>query len=200
MQIARILTTLALLSPLTLAQTDSTITTPNPSQTSPPGDPTCPTITVTTGSTCPQITPVCIRPLCIEISTITQQCSCGAVPTVTSCETACGRGCAVSTSVAYLPCPVSPSSSGSGSVSVSVTSGTVVTSTESGTVTPTGTESGTVSPPAQTSSFGNGTVIVTPTSTISSPTVIVTGAAGKKDRVGKGGLVLGVLGAVVGLF
>ncbi|KAH7416846.1 hypothetical protein BKA64DRAFT_656364 [Cadophora sp. MPI-SDFR-AT-0126] len=175
MHLSHIFTTLALLAPLILvyAQTDTN----DVSQTvgiSSALEPTCPTITVTTGSTCPQITPVCVRPLCIEISTITQPCSCDSVPTVTNCPTACGKGCATSTSVAYLPCPVSPS----------------------GTETGTGTGTGTGSMPTQTTSYGNGTVTMTPTATTSM--VIATGAAVGKGVSGRGGLILGIAGVLLG--
>ncbi|PVH81216.1 hypothetical protein DL98DRAFT_514853 [Cadophora sp. DSE1049] len=172
MHIYQTLTTLALLVPLALvqAQIDSNGASQSVGITS-ALEPTCPTITVTTGSTCPQITPVCIRPLCIQISTITQPCSCDSVPTVTSCATACGTGCATSTSVAHLPCPVTPSGTGTGT--------------------------GTASMPTQTASYGNGTATVTPTATTSM--VIATGAAAGKEVRVRGGLILGVVGVVMGL-
>ncbi|KAG4425585.1 hypothetical protein IFR04_001282 [Cadophora malorum] len=158
MQFFQTFAALALLASLAKAQT------PTPSATQPIGissalDPTCPTITVTTGSTCPEITPVCIRPLCLQISTITPPCSCDTVPTVTSCATECGAGCATSTSIAGLPCPASPRPS---------------TSTTMG-------------------GSGNGTATATTTSSM----VVVTGAAAKRDA-GRGGVILGAVGVVLG--
>ncbi|KAH7416845.1 hypothetical protein BKA64DRAFT_636246 [Cadophora sp. MPI-SDFR-AT-0126] len=104
--IAIALAAITLLAPLTLADTPlpPTITPYPPS----PTPETCLTLTSTDGPSCTAISS-CIRLACLQISTVTQSCGCDTIPTVTSCETICPTGCAISYAVVHPPCPTSPS-------------------------------------------------------------------------------------------
>ena len=74
------------------------------------GYPTCVTITETTGSACPTLSGVCVRPACIELLTVTQECGCASIYSTTICETECAHGCGTSYSTVYIPCATSVSS------------------------------------------------------------------------------------------
>jgi hypothetical protein len=184
--------------------------------------PTCATITETSGSGCPPVTGYCARPACIEVKTVTLECGCAGIYSTTACETECGHGCGTTYETAYLPCPVSPPSS----VSVTITTSTMSSYPTS--ITPTLTYTF-VPPPTlypnstmttastyfSTTSSGGGGVIDTTTSVVittpgntgpvptTSPSVTpVQGNAASSVRgfgAVEGGVLIGLIGAVVGM-
>ncbi|KAF7865258.1 hypothetical protein EAF04_006235 [Stromatinia cepivora] len=78
--------------------------------------PSCESITITRGESCPPVVGgPCTSPDCIYLSTVTIKCGCGnSIGTVTSCKTTCDGACGTTWQTVALPCPTVPSGAGGG--------------------------------------------------------------------------------------